>query len=618
MCQWTNDSQRLILEHFDVICSSPSYIYDFALPICPSSSWLHQYYSAEFSQEIKVVKGVSAGWGICFRTVSLDGGLYALTCWKDTIAVGLDSGCIIILNAITGAQMTTLSGHTDWVRSLVFLPDGISLVSGSHDKTVKLWDMQTGGVIKTFKGHTHYISSVSISADCTTIASGSYDRTIHLWDIQTGECHHIIKQEDHVNYVCFSPLDSKHFMSISGKKIWQWDTSCQQIAPEYDGSCIAFSLDGTQFVVCKKSVVEVQSSYSKEIITKFHVDNTYIQCCCFSPDNRVVALAVYNAIHIWDITSLDPHLLEAFTTHTTHIYSLAFSSLSSLISISGDRSVKFWQIGASPTDPVPTDPKSTPPASAPVKSITLQAKDGITISSHSDGVVRIWDISAGTCKATFQTPAKDSHCMDTHLTDGRLVSVWYADEKISIWDTEKGELLRTVQIYWDSVRDLRISEDGSMVFGLCQESICAWSIWIGGIVEEVTDERDSLFLTSLPFLTIDGLRVWGWNPVYYKVMGWDFGILDSSPVELSGISRNGPHLDFIGGVRKERVFVPGVQDIVTRKVVFQLPERLAKCSDAQWDGQYLVAGYDSGEVLILECNYVSYQGSVACVFHSFL
>jgi len=606
MCQWTNDSQRLILEHFDVICSSPSYIYDFALPICPSSSWLHQYYSAEFSHEIKVVKRVSAGWGICFRTASLDTYSSSLTCWKDTVAVGLDSSCIIILNAITGTQMTTLSGHAGSVHSLVFSPDGILLVSGSGDETVKLWDMQTGGVIKTFMGHTERVSSVSISADCTTIASGSDDRTICLWDVLTGESHHIIQQNDDVRYVCFSPLDSRQFISISGNKIWQWDTSCQQIAPEYDGSCIAFSLDGTQFVVSKGSTAEVQSSYSKEVITKFHIVNEDIYHCCFSPDNRVVALAAGGTIYVWDITNPDPHLLETFTAHTTHIYSLAFSSLSSLISISGDRSVKFWQIGASPTDPVPADPKPTPLASAPVKSINLQAKDGITISSHSDGVVRIWDISTGLCKASFQTPAKDSHPMDTRLTDGRLVTVWCADKKIYIWDTEKGELLRTVEIHRGNVWDLRISGDGPTVFGICWESICAWSIWTGEIVGEVTEEGNGPGVTYLLFLTIDGLRVWGWNLSCHQVIGWDFGILGSSPVQLSETSRNKPHLDFIGGIREQKILIPGVQDTVTGKVVFQLPERLAMCSDAQWDGQYLVAGYDSGEVLILECNYISY------------
>ena len=621
MCQWTTDSQRLILEHFDMICSSPSDIYHFALPISPSLSWLHQYYSTEFSQEFRVVKGVSAGWGTCFRTVLPDSPPMVLKCWKDTIAVGLYSGSIIILNAITGVQVAILSGHIGWVGSLVFSPDGTSLVSGSSDRTIKLWDMQTGGVVKTFLGHTGQVSSVSMSADCTTIASGSEDKTIRLWGTQTGECYHIITQKDPVEYVCFFPLDPKHLISISGHKIWQSDISGQQIAPMCDGKSTTFSLDGIQFVVCNGSVVEVKSCNSKEIIARFHIAREQFQCCCFSPDNRVIAVGTAETIYIWDITGSDPHLLETFAGQNGPIISLAFSSPTFLISASLDKSVKFLQIGTSSADQVPANPKSAPPTSAPVRSITLQAKDGIAISSHSDGVVRIWDILTGLCKASFQSLAKNPHQMVTQLTDGRLISVWYTDKKICIWDTEKGELLRTVAVVGApgnddeedgdeedgdgdgrcEVKDLRISGDGSTVFCLDRCFIQSWSIGTGEVVGKVKFE--SPLVSTSPFLTIDGLRTWVYFPFVESTKGWDFGILGSSPIELSSTSKNGPHLDFVGGIRREKSFLPGIHDTVTERVVFQLPGRLTRPSDVQWDGQYLVAGYDSGEVLILECKY---------------
>ena len=461
--------------------------------------------------------------------------------------------------------MAILSGHTSSVKSLVFFPDGTSLVSGSGDNTVKLWDLQTGGVVKTFQGHTNMVTSVSISADCTTIASGSIDNTVCLWDTQTGECHCIIKQEHFVYYICFSPLDSKHLISISDNKIWQWNTSSQQTAPEYDGSCIAFSLDGTKFAVYSYPVVKVQSSDSNGIMAKLHIVKD-VQCCCFSPDNGVLAVAIDNIIHVWDITSSDPHLLETFIGKT--ITSLVFSSPSSLISVSIDHSVKFWQIGALSTDSILVDLESTPLTSAPIKSITLQAKDGIAISSHSDGVVRIWDISTGLCNESFQIPAKHFHQIDTHLTDGGLIPVWSTDKKLWIWDTEKGELLRIINIPRGRIEDLRISGDGSKVFYLHNDSIQAWSIQTGEVVEVM---HGSYWLLDL--LVIDGLKVW-----VHLDIGWDFGILGSSPVELSVMSQNVPHLDFIGGIRRERSFQPGIWDTVTERVVFQLPDRLARCN----------------------------------------
>lgn len=149
-CQWTIDGQRLILEYFDMINTSPFHIYCSALQFSPSSSWLHQYYSPELSQEVKVVKEISFEWGPCFRTILWKSDLVALACWKDIVAVGSRSTQVIIYNAITGGQVTVLYGHTGWVKSLAFSPDGTLLVSGSFDKTVKLWDLQTGGFVKTF------------------------------------------------------------------------------------------------------------------------------------------------------------------------------------------------------------------------------------------------------------------------------------------------------------------------------------------------------------------------------------------------------------------------------------------------------------------------------------
>ena len=188
ICEWADDSQRFILEYFDIIQNSPSEIYHYAIPFSPSSSWLHKYYSPELLQRVKVVKGLQVRWGICSRSVYFNDTPQALSCWKDLIAVGLSSGDIIILDAVTGVYMFVLSCHTDEVNSLTFSLDGTFLVSGSCDKTVNLWDIQTGGVIKTFYGHTGQVLSVSISQNCAVIASGSMDETIRLWNVQTGEC----------------------------------------------------------------------------------------------------------------------------------------------------------------------------------------------------------------------------------------------------------------------------------------------------------------------------------------------------------------------------------------------------------------------------------------------
>ena len=526
--------------------------------------------------------------------------MQALACWRDTIAVGFLDIPIIILNAVTGSQMAALSGHNHRARSLAFSTNGILLVSGGDDGTIKLWDVQTGGVVKTFDGHTK-VTAISISTDCTIIASGSYG-SVNLWDIQTGVCQSTIEQQGWVGSLCFSPFIPQQFVSASGGKVQQWDIGGQQIAPTFVGSHAGFSLDGTQFFVCNGEVVEVWSSNSGAITAQLHMANVYDQCCCFSPDSKFIAVAVDHIAYIWDITGPDPQLIETFIGHIDIIVFLAFSSTTSLISVSDTKLVKFWQIGSLPTAPVVTDPKAMPPTPAPIKSITLQAKDGIAISSDSDGVVRIWDIITGVCKESFHTPPKDFHWLDTQLIGGRLISVWCTDEKISIWDTRKGEPLRTVDAPGHKVLDLRISGDGSMIFCLDAKFIQAWSIWTGEVIGK---KNHQLLLSDDCFLIVDGLRVWTpFGRGGLKARGWDFGTSDISTIRLSNAPPNWPRLNFVGIVRENRLSLPGIEDTATGKVVFQLPGRLVRPLDVQWDGRYLVAGYDSGEVLILEYTHI--------------
>jgi len=599
MCKWTSDGQRFLLEHFDTICNSPSHIYHSALPLSPSSSWFQKCYNAELSLQVKVVKGLPAEWGMCSRTASLNAVPCALSYLNNTIAVGFRSSSdgIIILSATTGSQTAILSGHTDWVRSLIFSSDGTSLVSGSDDCTIKLWDIQTGGVVKTFSGHTGFVLAVSISADCTRIASGSIDETIRLWDTQTGQCHCVIeKQYNNVDHVYFSPTNPQHILSISGNKVWQCDTNDHQSSLVCDGSHINFSLDGTQFALCNGAVITVQNSDSRDIVAEFHITNSNASYCCFSPDGKLVAVAAGNTAYVWNITGPDPCLVGTFIGYASAITSLVFSSPTSLISASEDQTVKFWQIDASLTTPVETDLKSTPLTLASIKSIVLQVKDGITITSDSDGVVRVWDILTGICKTSLQSPAGNSRYKDIQLVDGRLIFVWHGNEKIHIWDTEKGELLQTVDAPSGKLEDLRISGDGTKVFCLYWGSIEAWSMWTGEVVGIVRID----YVTPQRSLTVNGTRVWIHYP-QSEYQGWDFGTPGSSPIQLPSM----PTLHLSPMVWNTSQ--SGIKDIVTGKVVFQLSGRFAKPTVVQCDGYYLVAGYSSGDILILDFNHVFLQ-----------
>jgi len=119
-----------------------------------------------------------------------------------------------------------LSGHTGSVNSVAFSPDGRSALSGSADRTLKLWDVASGKEIRTFSGDTGSVFSVAFSPDGRSVLSGSDDNTLKLWDVASGK--EIRSFSGHtwwVRSVAFSP-DGRSVLSGSRDctlKLWDLD-----------------------------------------------------------------------------------------------------------------------------------------------------------------------------------------------------------------------------------------------------------------------------------------------------------------------------------------------------------------------------------------------------------
>ena len=76
-----------------------------------------------------------------------------------------------------GAHVRTLEGHLDWVSSVCATVDGKYVVTGSGDKTARVWRLDDGAHVRTLEGHSDYVSSVCVTTDGEYVVTGSMDYT---------------------------------------------------------------------------------------------------------------------------------------------------------------------------------------------------------------------------------------------------------------------------------------------------------------------------------------------------------------------------------------------------------------------------------------------------------
>src|SRR5438034_504157 len=120
--------------------------------------------------------------------------------------------------AVPAGVAAVLKGHTEPVYAIAFTPDGKYVVTGSFDKTLKLWETATGKEVKTFggqAGHQNLVLSLAISPDGQSLASGSSDNTAKVWDIPSSSPLRNFVNTDAVNGVALSPDGTK--LAAAGK-----------------------------------------------------------------------------------------------------------------------------------------------------------------------------------------------------------------------------------------------------------------------------------------------------------------------------------------------------------------------------------------------------------------
>jgi WD40 repeat protein len=176
-------------------------------------------------------------------TMSRGGRLAASSGWDNTIRVwdvleAINSEQARKTGIYRGGEAYVYRGHQDAVTTVVFSHDGQRLLSGSEDKTLRLWDMQTERELVCLRGHEGAVNSVALSGDNRWALSGSSDRTVRLWDVEYKQ--ELCRLEGHTAPVVRVAFCPGGLQAVSGSedgtiRVWQlpsFEERAKLVAPK--------------------------------------------------------------------------------------------------------------------------------------------------------------------------------------------------------------------------------------------------------------------------------------------------------------------------------------------------------------------------------------------------
>lgn len=297
---------------------------------------------------------------------------------------------IRVWNMETGVELHCLKGHTRAVRALQF--DEIQLITGSMDHTLRVWDWRRGKCIKTLTGHTAGV--VCLNFDSNVLASGSVDSTIKVWNLRSGGAFTLRGHNDWVNAV----------------QLWDSDSGQTRTPP----------------------VTPSGRACSAEI----------------DPGKMLFSASDDGTIRLWDLTLKS--CIRQFTGHVGQVQSLRL-----LLTDTGCED-KNEGSSADEMDVVPEPTEKRLP---------------MLISGSLDNTIRMWNIETGKVERTFFGHIEGVWAVASDKL--RLVSGSH-DRTIKVWNRDENKCVTTLVGHRAAVTCLALAED-KIVSGSDDGDVKIWS-----------------------------------------------------------------------------------------------------------------------------------------------
>jgi WD40 repeat protein len=393
-----------------------------------------------------------------------------------TLVSGSADNTIKLWDVQTGKEITTLRGHDYSVTSVSFSPNGKTLTSSSLDNTIKLWDIQTGKEITTFRGHSDFLWSVSFSPDGKTLASSSLGKTIKLWNVQTQKEITTLRGHDKSVFSVSFSRDGKTLVSGSADNtIKLWDVQTQKEIATLQGhdshvNSVSFSRDGKILASGSwDNTIKLWDVQTHKEITTLQGHDDSVSSVSFSPDGKTLASGSRDkTIRLWDVQTGQE--ITTLQGHDDSVSSVSFSpDGKTLVSGSADNTIKLWDVQT------PKEITTLQGHNDRVFSVSF-SPDGKTLASGSlDNTIRLWDVQ--TSKEITTLHGHDDRVFSVSFSpDGKTLASGSDDKTIKLWDIQTGQEITTLQGHDDRVFSVSFSRDGKTLASGSQNTIRLWDV----------------------------------------------------------------------------------------------------------------------------------------------
>jgi hypothetical protein len=288
----------------------------------------------------------------------------------------------------------TLTGHSDKITSVAISSDGLTVVSGSADKTIKVWNLYTGKVIRTLTGNIGEVSSVAVSSDGNFLAVGSCEHpksNVKVWYLPTGKLvHTLLGHQKPVNCIAISP-DGQILATGSNKiKIWNLQTG-DRICTLWHSSVVydaVISSDGTTLASGSSDhKIRLWNPRTGDPLHTFSGHSGAVNSVAMSSDGLLlVSGSADTTVKVWHLDS--GQVLHTLSGHTDEVKSVAMTpDGKSIFSASADTTINMWCLQTGELL------QTFSGHSAVVNSVSISPNSQFIASGSSDKTIKIWQLN---------------------------------------------------------------------------------------------------------------------------------------------------------------------------------------------------------------------------------